>query len=226
MELAAKICIFIAITFTLVLLTIVALKMRSTLIAKHVIRSARSGSESSELTWRLLCACVPRNSLLRHVRVPMVTAPQLRVASRGGGDFYAPMPQQHHRRYCGVDFIVVGRGGITVIAASGMRGYIENPMRGDWRQFLRGEARQFSNPFEQCAIRQRAIRAALRREGMSNVPIQSLLVFTDPDVRFKNRFSIVISPERLAPVVTDINRNHFLASAEIKSAVRILRSLK
>lgn len=96
---------------------------------------------------------------------------------------------------CLVPMIVVCRGGIFTVEEKHMNGFIENPMRGDWRQFHGDRIVQFQNPCERNNIHLNAIRRLLDAKRVEYGSAKGIVVFTGSDYSFKNNFAQVLSAE-------------------------------
>jgi Nuclease-related domain. len=122
-----------------------------------------------------------------------------------------------------VDIILVASNGIQVIEVKGMKGYIENPFKGDWCQMYRNKVLMFQNPFEQNVPHITAIQKIIRKEQISNVPIRNIVVFTDPTVKFEFKEEMLLTSNKLLPFLADLNRNKFLKRKEIRNITRVLK---
>lgn len=125
-----------------------------------------------------------------------------------------------------IDLILVARGGIHVIEVKSMRGYIDNPFKGDWCQTYNNKMFMFQNPFEQNVGHIKAIQQILKKEEISNAPIHNIVVFTDPRVKFKHKEEMLLTCNNFLPFLADINRNKFLKSHDIRYISNILRKYK
>ncbi len=191
--------IVLAWAMVLLIVTLVAYKI---LIDWQIKQILQNGRQREDCAYRLLALRFGTSSLLRHILLPIQP-----VAGS---------------QYCDFDLLMVGRGGILVITLKGQTGFIENPMRGDWRAFTRTQTQQFANPFELNALRVAAVRNILAEEQFTNVPVHSIVAFMRP-VKFKNRFSQVVTAEQLIPSVVNLNKNRFLTGEEIRNVTRLLR---
>jgi len=122
-----------------------------------------------------------------------------------------------------IDIVLVASNGIQVIEVKGMKGYIENPFKGDWCQMYKNKVLMFQNPFEQNVAHIRAIQQIIRKEKIANIPIRNIVVFTDPNVKFKFKEEMLLTSNKLMPFLADLNRNKFLKSKEVRHISKILR---
>lgn len=139
-------------------------------------------------------------------------------------NIYLPVSGSSAMKLCKSDYIVVNPGGVIVITVKAMKGYIENPMRGDWRQFYGDRAVQFENPFEKNATNMRAVNNILKSENMLDIPIKSIIVFTSSDVEYKNRFSQIVSPERAVTYIDQQRRTRVIDRKQIDRVLYILNN--
>lgn len=122
-----------------------------------------------------------------------------------------------------IDIVLVLKGGIHVIEIKGMKGFIENPFKGDWCQMYNNKVLMFQNPFEQNVAHIRAIQEIFRKEEIINVPIRNIVVFTDPKVKFKYKEDMLLTSANLLPFLHDLNQNKFLKPKEISYIIKVLR---
>ena len=122
-----------------------------------------------------------------------------------------------------IDIVLVAGNGIQVIEVKGMKGYIENPFKGDWCQMYKNKTLMFQNPFEQNVTHIRAIQHIIHKEKIPNIPIRNIVVFTDPNVKFKFKEEMLLTSNKLLPFLADLNRNKFLKSKEIRRISKVLK---
>jgi len=121
------------------------------------------------------------------------------------------------------DIIFVCKGGICVIEVKGIKGFIENPIKGDWNQFYNNNVFMFQNPFEQNVSHIKAVKNILIREELPNIPVHNIVVFTDKRVKFKFREDMLLKADKLLPFLHDLNKNRFVSRQEITNVVKIIR---
>lgn len=109
-------------------------------------------------------------------------------------NIYIPL-RPGESKLCCLPLVLIGRGGIMIFEEKRMSGFIENPMRGDWRLFSGKRITQFQNPVERNTIHARAIRKMLEAEGHAACSVKGLVVLTETDVRLKNKLAQVVSAE-------------------------------
>ena len=125
-----------------------------------------------------------------------------------------------------IDMILVGKAGIMVFEIKAMKGFIDNPFKGDWCQMYNNKVLMFQNPFDQNVTHINAIKQILRKESIPNVKLHNIVVFTEPSVKFKHKEEMLLTSNNLLPFIADLNRNKFLKSGEIRNVAKILNKYK
>lgn len=123
---------------------------------------------------------------------------------------YFPVSGDYGEKTTKADYIVVNSGGVIILTVKSMNGYIENPMRGDWRRFGNDGTVQFENPFENGNVNVRAVSELLNTDKISDIPVKSVIIFTRSDVKFKNKFSQIFSPARAVSYIENQRRTHVI----------------
>ena len=179
----------------------VYVRVSSKLTAESILKYGRG---NPKFVYNLLLTVYPKQRLIRNVTLPK------NPANPGGPRVTA-------------DLIAVGRGGVCVIKVLRYKGFIENPNKGDWCQVFGEEILPFRNPFEQNIGCLRAIESIYKVENIYNVPLLNLAVFTDAEVKFKNRHDNLYIVDNLLPALHDVNRSRFLSGRELKLAAAAIR---
>jgi len=122
-----------------------------------------------------------------------------------------------------IDMIIINKNGIQVLEIKGMKGFIENPFKGDWCQMYNNKVLMFQNPFDQNVTHIRAIKQIFQKESISNVPIRNIVVFTEPSVKFKFKEEMLLTSNKLLPFLDELNRNKFLKGNEIRRISKTLQ---
>ncbi len=104
-----------------------------------------------------------------------------------------------------------------------MDGFIENPMRGDWRQFHGDRIIQFQNPCERNAVHIAAIRRLLDARGIKYGSAKGIVVFTGHDYRFKNNFAQVLSAEGSLDYLGGEMRGRIITPEQVDTICRVLK---
>jgi hypothetical protein len=176
-------------------------KISAALTADSILRYGRN---SEKFVYNLLKTQFPQSRLFRGVTLPL-------EPGRADG------PRTE------ADIIAVGRGGVCVIEVKGHKGFIENPIKGEWCQVYGEKVLPFHNPFEQNAGHLRAVERIFKTEHFYNVPLLNIVVFTDGKVKFKNRHDNLYTADNLLPALCDVNRSRFMSGSEMKKAADAIR---
>lgn len=81
--------------------------------------------------------------------------------------------------------VAVSRAGIFIISRICGSGVIENPPRGEtWRFVSGGNIKEFPNPFKAQDAPRRLLAMYSAAAGVKNIPIHTMLVYTDPALKF------------------------------------------
>ena len=123
--------------------------------------------------------------------------------------------------YC--ENILVCRGGINVISAIDFVGSIDDPAEGNWTGYANGQAVLLDNPIEQNRARLRAIENILRREEIDNIPLRSTVVLPSKETKLKYRRDEIIRVGQLFEKMSDMNKNRFLSSHEMKKVISAIK---
>ena len=121
-----------------------------------------------------------------------------------------------------VPLLLIGSGGILIAEEKHMCGFIEDPMRGDWRQFHGNRIVQFNNPLEVNSKRIKALERLIKSRGFK-VPMKGIVVFTQNNVRLKNRLSQIYSAESSIKCIRSFMDNKYLTAGEMKSLCSFIR---
>ena len=124
---------------------------------------------------------------------------------------------------CLVPMIVVCRGGVFTVEEKHMGGFIENPMRGDWRQFNGDRIIQFQNPCERNAVHIAAIRRLLDARGVKYGSAKGIVVFTGRDYCFKNNFAQVLSAEGSLDYLGGEMHGRVITAEQVDRICRVLK---
>ena len=83
--------------------------------------------------------------------------------------------------------VAVSRAGIFIISRICGEGRIDNsPREGKWRFFSHGYVKEFPNPFKEQEAPRRLLAAYAAAAGVSDVKVHTLIVYTDPALKFTN----------------------------------------
>ena len=200
MDVFLKFCIGAAIVLAGIFLVCFIFFIKAVVETKILLNS---GVKSNNLVYKLMCANFRKSHIMRTSHFPFTSEAQSKL-------FRA-------------DVIAVNRGGILLITVRDLRGTVENPFRGDWRQFLGTKIMQMPNPLETNGLHTRSLDNILKREGVKNVPVKSVVVYFDEKTKFKNRVEQIMCITKLVSYAKDMNKDRFLTGHEIRNTVSVLR---
>ena len=81
--------------------------------------------------------------------------------------------------------VAVNRAGIFIISRICGSGLVENPMRDErWRFLSCGSVKEFPNPFKEQENPRRLLALYAGAAGIKEVKVRTLVVYTDPTLRF------------------------------------------
>jgi len=119
------------------------------------------------------------------------------------------------------DHVVVGPSGVVVIETKYLAGRIVCEANGAWLQLKRDEVRQIADPSAQVLRAANAIASRLRRYGLRDVPVRSILVMAHPraDLDVSRSPVPVVRPFELVPILRRIARDEPLFDGNTVAAV-------
>ena len=121
-------------------------------------------SDSPTLVPKVFKAFMPRRQVLTSISLP--------IPGRAGEEV-------------AYGTVAVNRAGIFIISRICGSGVIENPPRGEkWRFVSGGNIKEFPNPFKAQESPRRLLSAYSATVGARDVPVHTLLVYTDPALKF------------------------------------------
>lgn len=207
MEIFKAILIVSTVVATVIFTFCITLNVKAKIDTDKMIAHAK---RSEGLVYELLKINFGSNCLFRNVYLPYNIAKNSQ----------RPSPTAE------IDLIIVMRGGVAIIEVKGMKGYINNPFRGEWHQLYRDHSLAFQNPFEQNEKHVNVVKNIMRQEQIFSVPIHNVVVFTERDVKFKYREEQLLTAETLIPYMKDLNKNRFMSRSEIKHTLKAIEKYR
>lgn len=190
-----------AILLALVVLAVLIHYFRTRAMAEKLLRN---GKRDGDFVYDLLKTSFPSGRLFKQAALPYV------------------QPDGTAKRVpC--DLLLVDQGGVFVIRVKNMAGAVDNADKQVWTVKNQNGIFEIHNPFEQNRHGLKALEAILKREGVYNVPLYNLVVFSGKKVAFRVRSEKLLTAERLIETIRDINRNKFLSAGEIAATVSAIR---
>lgn len=176
--------------------------IRNAKIAEQLLHGSRRGSN---FAYNLLKTAFPKSHIFN--KIDFIVNPKSPTAAK--------IP---------ADLVLVDRGGVVVIKVQNMSGSVDNPINdGTWTVTNSKGTTGFANPFVVNRPAVKYLESMLNHEGIDNVPIYSIAVFTGKKVAFKNKMNQLLTAERFISAVKDINRNKFLSSTEVSDSISAVK---
>lgn len=125
-----------------------------------------------------------------------------------------------------VDIVCVTRGGVAVIEIKGGRGVVDCPATGLWRQRFDKKERKFQNPRNKNQEDIRAIVAALKKVGITNVPIIGYVVFSDTKAKFTEKYPWLKRADEILDVLETLDDRLLLTRRDQKIIAQVMKNHK
>lgn len=199
-----------------VFILIIAAVAVATVLIGRSIKISHGRSSSSKMLWygrdreyyiyEMLSSYFPRKNIFRNLCFPVKK-----------GD---------EKLWTEVDIVCVTHGGVVVIEVKGAKGHIDNPERGEWTQRYGEKVLKFQNPHEQNHGHVIAVENALKREGIMKLPIYNVVVFTEQNVKFRNRYKWLMRPEQIVDFVAELDDKLAMSRKDIKNIDAVFEKYK
>ncbi|MBQ3100020.1 MAG: NERD domain-containing protein [Clostridia bacterium] len=196
-------------------LIIAAVAAVTVLIGKS-IKANHGRSASSQMLWygrereyyiyEMLSSCFPRKNIFRNLSFPV--------------------KKGEEKLWTEVDIVCVTHGGVVVIEVKGAKGRIDNPESGEWTQMYKDKVLKFQNPHEQNHGHVIAVENALKREGIIQLPVYNVVVFTEQDVKFRNHYKWLMRPEQIVDFVAHLDDRFAMSGKDIKNVDAVLEKYR
>ena len=85
---------------------------------------------------------------------------------------------------------------------------------------------KFQNPHEQNHGHVIAVENALKRAGIMQLPVYNVVVFTEQDVKFRNRYKWLMRPEQIIDFVTQLDDKFAMSGKDIKNVSAVLEKYR
>lgn len=133
-------------------------------------------------------------------------------------------PSAPNGRYiANIGLVFVNKGGIIIIDTVPGSGFIEVNEGGQWSRSINDKYYTFEDPFNKGRHKVKVMKMFLRSEGVENVPVNYVVLFSGKRVKLSKRLNGVITADGLVPYIKDVNMDKYLTYREIRSVVRLLR---
>ena len=190
-----------AILLALVVIAVLIHYFRPRAMAEKLLRN---GKRDGDFVYNLLKTSFPSGRLFKQTALP-----------------YFQPDGTAKRIPC--DLLLVDQGGVFVIRVKNMAGAVDNSDKQVWTVKNQSGIFEMRNPFEQNIHSLKAVETILKREGVYNVPLYNLVVFSGKKVAFRVRSEKLLTAERLIETIRDMNRNKFLNAGEMAATVGAIR---
>ena len=123
-----------------------------------------------------------------------------------------------------IGLVFVNRGGIFVIDPNPGSGFVDVNEGGKWSRIINERMYTFDDPFIKNTQRVKDLKRFLRDEGVENVPVHNIVLFTGKRLKFSKRLNGLITADQLTPFMIDLNKDRYLSGKEIREIVRLIKS--
>ena len=130
---------------------------------------------------------------------------------------------QGGRYIADLGLVFVNKGGIMIIDTVPGSGFIDITEGGLWNRIINDKYYTFEDPFIRSKRNVRALKSFLRAEGVENIPVHDIVLFSGKRVKFSKNIIGLVTAEELAPFVCDVNKDKFLTTSEIRQVVKLLK---
>lgn len=141
-------------------------------------------------------------------------------------NLYFPVPTKEGTFDTEVDVVCVTRGGIAVIEVKGSKGVIDSPDAPVWTQRYGKKIIRFENPYIQNEGHIKAICNALKKRGISNVPIKNYVVFTDIHTQFTHRYPWLLKSDNIVETLERLDDKLILTRRDQRIISQIMKNHK
>ncbi len=122
-----------------------------------------------------------------------------------------------------VGLVFVNKGGIMIVDTVPGSGFIDITEGGQWNRIINDKYYTFDDPFIRSKENVKSMKSFLRSEGVENIPVHDVVLFSGKRVKFSKRLNGLITASELAPFMIDVNKDKFLTYGEIREVVKLLK---
>ena len=175
------------------------------LISRYTHRQLSFNDDAETLPSRLLYATMPKGNVFTDLSLP--------IPSKDGEEI-------------NIGVLAVNRSGVYIICQIHGEGIIENPNEQKWKHTFNGACNEFENPFRLQEGARNLIEYYAKNSGLGAVKAHSILVYTNPSLRFTNNLSrSVISAESLSRKLSLMDKRGRLTRSEVRQTCRLLSDI-
>ena len=162
-------------------------------------------SLNASLPSRLSLSVLPRSRVFRSVTLP--------IPSRDGEEIQ-------------LGTVAVNRSGIFIICQINGGGILENDPSGKWKHIFSGRCAEYENPFKAQQGARELISYYADAVGLGDVRAHSLIIYTDPSLRFTyQKPRGLISASELPSMMSRLEKRGRLSLKEVHAACKMLRNV-
>ncbi len=160
---------------------------------------------NSELPSKLLKASIPSGRIFRSLSLP--------IPGKEGEEI-------------NIGTAVVNRSGVYILCQIHGSGVLENPPSDSWKHLNRGKCTEFENPFKMQKDARDLIEFYAKSNGMTDVKAHSIVMYTDPTLRFTHQISrLVINADDITSKMATLDRYGKLSSSRVREVCKLLRDV-
>lgn len=198
-----KFFITVGIILYIILMLWVIWVIYSRITARRILREGR---RKKNFTFNYLSTRFSRLNTMKDVKL-FVENP-----SSSGGRFVAD-----------IGLVFVNKGGIVLIDTIPGSGLIDIKEGGQWNRIFNNRYYPFDDPFKKSKEKARVMKMFLRNEGVENVPVNHIVLFSGKRVSFSKRLGGLITVNDLVPYIKDVNTDKYLTTKDIREVVRLIK---
>ena len=132
-------------------------------------------------------------------------------------------PERRGKYIADLGLVFVNKGGIMIITTVPGSGFIDITEGGMWNRIVNDKFYSFEDPFIRSKENVKSMKFFLRNEGVENIPVHDVVIFSGKRVKFSKRLNGLITANEIAPFMSDVNKDKFLTSKEIRAVVKLLK---
>lgn len=107
--------------------------------------------------------------------------------------------------------VLICRGGVIVIGVLPYSGALDNPIHGNWLLHDNRGTTVLRDASEDNDVCVRAVRNMLKADGLNNITVHNLLVYTDPSLRLRRRDAMIVPCEKLLANTRTISKEPIIS---------------
>ena len=130
------------------------------------------------------------------------------------------------RKYSKIDSVILTRGGIAVVSLCDRSGRIDNTKQAVWVQCIDNRVLEFENPEIRNENNKRIIASILRENNIKNIPLYSVVVFTDKQTELLSDRNNVFVLNEFTQMIKQMNHENALTIMEMFTVQKIIDTYK